>query len=136
MKVLLDTNIFLSGLISPEGVPGQIVQAWRETKFDLVLSDYILGEIGRVLCYHKIISRLGWDQQKIDRFLFLLKMKGSLINPSDVSINVPMDKKDSPILACFLAAKADWLVTGDKHLLALSTQYPNIVKPSVFISYL
>jgi putative PIN family toxin of toxin-antitoxin system len=134
MKVLLDTNIFLSGLISPDGVPGQIVQAWREAKFEIVLSEYVLEEIGRVLCYPKIKSRLKWDQKKIEQFLFLLKMKSVLIEPLGIEANVSRDKKDNPILSCFLASKADYLVTGDKDILSLSNQYPAIIKPAVFFS--
>ncbi len=51
MKVVLDTNILISGIGRPEGAPGQIVSAWLEGKFDLVVSEALLDEFRRVLLY-------------------------------------------------------------------------------------
>lgn len=60
MKVVIDTNILLSGLMLPSSIPGRIMQAWRDNRFELVLSQFQLDEIGRVLAYPKIRKRLQW----------------------------------------------------------------------------
>ena len=49
MKVVLDTNVLLSGLMFPDGAPGRVVAAWREARFDLIVSIHQLAEIGRAL---------------------------------------------------------------------------------------
>ena len=59
MKLVLDTNVLLSGLMFPEGTPGRIVRAWGEARFDVALSLDQLAEIGRVLEYPKIRHKLG-----------------------------------------------------------------------------
>lgn len=65
MRVVLDTNVFVFGLMLPQSLPGRIVAAWRDGEFDLVLSEPMLEEITRVLAYPKISRRLGWDLDKL-----------------------------------------------------------------------
>lgn len=66
MKVVLDTNIFISGLLLPKGVPGRIVQAWRQSQYSLILSESMLSEIEQVLNYPKIKRRLDWSPSKLN----------------------------------------------------------------------
>uniref|UniRef100_UPI001B67E7CD PIN domain-containing protein n=2 Tax=Thauera sp. TaxID=1905334 RepID=UPI001B67E7CD len=49
LRVVLDTNVLLSGLAYPGSVPGRIVAAWRHGSVDVVLSTFILEELRRVL---------------------------------------------------------------------------------------
>ena len=51
MKVVLDANLFISAVLVPYGHPAQILQAWRDGRFELVMSIAILAEIRRVLLY-------------------------------------------------------------------------------------
>ncbi len=131
MKVVLDTNVLLSGLMKPEGVPGKIVQAWRAAQFDLVLSEIMLEEIGRVLAYPKIRRRLHWDQETISRYLLVLRFKTEIIDSGGIAAEVPDDPQDAPVLATLIAGSASFLVTGDSDLLALRSQYP-IITPVEF----
>ena len=135
MKVVLDSNVLLSGLMLPESVPGRIVRAWRAAQFELVLSEPMLDEIGRVLAYPKIERRLKWDQETISRFLLLLQFKADVIDISSATVEVPRDPQDVPVLATLVAGGADFLVTGDKDLLTLGHDYP-IVTPVEFASRL
>ena len=57
MRVVLDTNVLLSGLMFPDGASGCVFAAWREARFDLVISVHQLAEIGRVLACPKIRLR-------------------------------------------------------------------------------
>ena len=54
MRVVLDTNVVVSGLMLPDSTPGRIVAAWAESEFDVVSSPEQLAEIARVLGYPKI----------------------------------------------------------------------------------
>ncbi len=131
MKAVLDSNVILSGLILPKSVPGRIVQAWREARFDMVLSDAILEEIERILRYPKIAKRLKWSENRIDRFILLLKFKGLVVYPRIQEFEDLRDPGDVPILAALVESNAEVLVTGDKDLLSLSDRYP-IVTPAEF----
>ena len=53
MRVVLDTNVFISGLLLPNGIPGRIVKAWQQAQYTLVLSEPMLSEIERVLYFSR-----------------------------------------------------------------------------------
>lgn len=132
MKVVLDTNVLLSGLMFPEGTPGRIVAAWIEARFEVVFSLDQLAEIGRVLEYPKIRSKLGWDDEQIELFIKQLYLRAEVVEPGPLSVDIPRDASDAPILATLVTAKAELLVTGDSDLLALSGKYP-IETPVEFV---
>lgn len=128
LRVVLDTNVLVSGLAYPGSIPGRIISAWRQGGLDLILSRYILEEVARVL------PRLSRNTLKaeeirdlIDSFIFL----ADIVDPSaphDPALRAP---NDQPILGTLLAAGADYLITGDKDLLALPEHYP-ILTPATF----
>lgn len=132
MRVVLDTNVLLSGLMFPDGAPGRVVAAWREARFDLVISVHQLAEIGRALAYPKIRRILGWDDRRIEQFIRQLYLRAEVVDLSGTSVEVPLDPDDAPILATLVAAKADFLITGDGDLLALRERYA-IYTPAEFV---
>lgn len=131
MKVVLDTNVFVSGLMYPDSVPGKIVTAWRQAQFDVVSSLYQVEEIGRVLAYRKIRKILKWSPEKIERFLEQLLLRVELAELEEFVDEELRDTSDSPILGSFVASKADFLVTGDGDLLALRERF-SILTPAEF----
>ena len=133
MRVVLDSNVFISGLMLPQSIPGKIIAAWRGRQFDLVLSEPMLIEIGRVLSYPKINRRIGWDDATITRYVDLLRFEADIVNIMGIVADVPNDQHDAPILATLIASKADCLVSGDDDLLRLAGRYP-VLSPGEFIS--
>jgi len=131
VKVVLDTNVLVSGLMLPDSVPGRIVAAWRGAQFEWAMSELLLDEIGRVLSYSKIQGRLRWGGDQIARFLLLLRFKAEIVDIENENARVPRDPGDDPVLATLLAAEADCLVSGDGDLLALRDRYP-ILTPAEF----
>lgn len=131
MRVVLDTNVLLSGLIIPDSLPGRIVQAWREARFDLVFSEQMLEEIRRILAYPKINKRLKWDAEEIERFLLLLRFKCVITTPPPMSFEDLRDPDDAAILSALIDSCAEALVTGDEDLLILAGRYP-IFSPAEF----
>lgn len=129
MKVVLDTNVLVSGLLYPESVPGKIVTAWREAQFDVVSSLSQLEEIGRVLGYPKIRKVLKWSPETIERFLEQLLLRVELAELGEFVDEQLRDASDAPILASLVVSKADFLVTGDGDLLALRERF-SIVTPA------
>ena len=123
MKVVLDTNVLLSGLMFPDGAPGRVVAAWHQARFELVISVPQLAEIGRALAYPKIRRVLGWDDQRIEHFIRQLYVRAGIVDLAGTFVEVPGDPDDMPILATLVAAKADVLITGDGDLLALRDRY-------------
>jgi putative PIN family toxin of toxin-antitoxin system len=128
LRVVLDTNVLVSGLAYPGSVPGRIVMTWRQGGLDVVLSRYILDEMARVL---PRLSRLRMTAAEIrdlsDSFMFL----ADVVEPDGAQDATLRDPADQPVLLTLLAAKADYLATGDKDLLALADRYA-IVTPAQF----
>ncbi|MGD0734670.1 MAG: putative toxin-antitoxin system toxin component, PIN family [Terracidiphilus sp.] len=128
LRVVLDTNVLVAGLAFPLGIPGRIVGAWQRGGLDVVLSRYILEEMVRVL---PRLPRNSLSPEEIrdlaDSFLFLAEV----VEPGGDVDEALRDKADGPVLGTLLAAKADYLITGDKDLLALAGRY-SIVTPAAF----
>jgi uncharacterized protein len=128
LRVVLDTNVLVSGLAYPGSVPGRIVSVWRQGGLDVVLSRYILDEMSRVLPRLTRI-RLGTDEIRdlVDSFMFL----ADIVEPDGARDESLRDPADQQVLGTLKASQADYLITGDKDLLALAEKYP-IVTPAAF----
>ena len=132
MKIVLDSNVLLSGLAAPNSTPGRIISAWENHNFDIVTSEFQLAEIARVMAYPRVKRLLMWDELAIQAFIRQLCLRVEIVDISDIDARVPTDPDDSPILATLIAAKADCLVSGDKDLLALREEYC-IESPAEFV---
>ena len=127
MRVVLDTNVLVSGLAYAGGPPGRLVSAWRQGAFTLIISEFVLSELHRVL--PRLSLRTGMSAVDIRDFLDSLRTASETLEPDAASLAQAAasglrDPNDIPVLATVLAARADWLVTGDKDLLALAEHFP------------
>lgn len=128
LRVVLDTNVLVSGVAFPQGIPGRLVRLFQRGALEVVLSRYILDEMVRVL------PRLPQNKRTSDEIRDLAEsfvMLAEMVEP-DVSPDANLrDPADQPVLATLRASGADYLITGDKDLLALADRYP-IVTPGAF----
>jgi putative PIN family toxin of toxin-antitoxin system len=130
LQVVLDTNVLVSGLAYPGSVPGRIVGIWRQGGLDVVLSRYILDEMVRVL---PRLSRIHLSSSEIRDLADSLMFLADIVEPDAEQDSSLRDPADQQVLATLRASKADYLITGDKDLLALAEKYP-IVTPATFLS--
>ncbi len=122
LRVVLDTNIFVSSLLVREGLPAQVLDAWRERKFLLATSPTLVSEIQSTLNYPRIRRKYNITNKDVSQLITLLA-EDALVVPGDietVSGSVPDDPADEAVLACALDAEADLVVSGDRHLLDLA----------------
>jgi uncharacterized protein len=129
LRVVLDTNVLVSGIGYPSSIPGRILGAWRRGAIEVVLSHYILEELARVL--PRINQRLQWKPAEFGDYIDILAVQAQLVDPEPLDGDSARDAKDVPVLGTLLAAKADYLITGDDDLLALAGTY-SIVTPAEF----
>ena len=114
MKVVLDTNVLLSGLITGSTAPAQIIGLWEVDAFELSISEHILDGASRALKKPNWQNRFDIDQieHRLSRIRFLVK----LTDPVDDIHGVAEDDEDDLVLATAVAANADFfLMTGDKY---------------------
>ncbi|PYV14413.1 MAG: putative toxin-antitoxin system toxin component, PIN family [Acidobacteria bacterium] len=135
-RAVLDTNVFVSGLISPRGLPAAILRALRSERFTLVSSPPINEEIIGVINRPTIRDRYGLGDRIFDVSFILWDIAELVIALPDV--RVPSDPDDNKFLATADAGRADYLVTGDVGDLLRLHNYKDvaIVSPREFASVL
>ena len=134
MRVVLDTNVLLSALISPHGAPDIIYQAWRAGRFELITSTAQLDELRRVSRYPKLRAilpphRIGAMVNNMQRSVVLEHLPNL---PDGVEL---IDPSDDFLFTMALAGEVDYLVTGDRRAGLLqrgSAGRARIVTPATF----
>ncbi|WP_083706012.1 MULTISPECIES: putative toxin-antitoxin system toxin component, PIN family [Burkholderiaceae] len=109
-------------------MPGRIVAAWRQGGLEVALSHYLLNEMVRVL---PRLPRAGMTPAQIRDLADSFMLLADVVEPEGAQDASLRDSADQPVLLTLLAAKGQYLITGDKDLLALADRYP-IATPTDF----
>ncbi len=137
LKAVLDTNLFISGLLTTKGNPAKILNRWKAGFFDLVISLPILKEIEGVILYPKINKRLNWTDTETNEFLLGLAQFSIMVSGEAKVDVIREDPTDNKYLACAQEGQADYIVTGDQHLLKVNKyKGTKIVTPKEFLEIL
>jgi putative PIN family toxin of toxin-antitoxin system len=117
---VLDTNVVVSSLLNPSGLPGRIVESWERGLFQLGISKELFLEIADVLDRPAIRKKTRMSDSEIPRLLELL-VETSVVVSGNLEIEsiISNDPDDDVILATAVATGADIIVSGDRHLLEL-----------------
>ena len=113
MKAVFDTNIFLSAFAIPGGKAEEAYLLCLQAKFILCSSIPILTETAQ-----KLREKFGWDEDRITHLLKTIASVAVITKPPS-HVHLLPDEPDNRVLECAEEAKADFIVTGDKHLLSL-----------------
>jgi putative PIN family toxin of toxin-antitoxin system len=134
-KVVLDANIFVSSIIVPKGKSAQIINFVRRKELKLMTSQPILEEVRRVLFYPHIQKRHQHNDKRIYEFIKDWARIAKFA-PGKVKIDaIKDDPTDNKYLECAVEGKANYIVSGDKHLKKLKEyQGIKIVEPAVFLA--
>ncbi|MFZ3167149.1 MAG: putative toxin-antitoxin system toxin component, PIN family [Candidatus Methanoperedens sp.] len=120
MRLVLDTNVLVSALISTRSNPARLLDAAGKN-YSLFISKEILIELEDVISRDKF----GFSNEKIDSAIEAILSFSEVVNPEIKLDFVKSDPDDNKILECALACGASYIVSGDKHLLNLK-EYENI----------
>ena len=131
MRVVLDSNVFISALICAGGAPHAIYRAWRERRFVLVTSLVQVAELRRASRYPKLRAIVPAREFG----MLLNRLHGALVLRRLPKLELSADPDDNYLLAMARAGEADFLVTGDaKHLLRLRhLGRTRILAPAAFL---
>jgi putative PIN family toxin of toxin-antitoxin system len=113
VRVVFDSNVYVSALAIPGGVADEAMHAAREGVFQLVLSRPILVEVLGVLS-----RKFAQEPEELARTAVLLSSLGEIVSPAQ-RVHVLADDPDNRVLECAFAARADLVVTGDRQILSL-----------------
>ena len=123
MRVMIDTNVILSAIYNTKSKPANVFRHVCENH-ELVLCDYIIAE-----CYDVITRKFP---QNITAFNKLLATLGYELVAAPREGLAMIDPKDSPILNAAINADVDFIISGDKHFLALDLERPQVLSPSSY----
>jgi len=133
VRAILDPNAIISAVLSPGGTPARVLRLWLEGKFELLASPLLLAELERALAYPKLRERIRPAEAK--RLVEWLGREATLApDPEQAPAARSADPGDDYLLALAEGAHAV-LVSGDRHLLALSDELP-ILSPRQFLDAL
>jgi putative PIN family toxin of toxin-antitoxin system len=120
LRIVIDTNVLVSSVISKKGAPAQLMDAWSDHVFDIVVSDAIIREVERVLLEPHLKQVFNITEKRITRLVEMLSEDGILVpGTADMHGSIPSDPTDEMFLAAAIDGNAEILVSGDKHLLDL-----------------
>jgi hypothetical protein len=134
MRIILDTNILLSALLSPLGEPAKLLAAWERKAFTLIASEELIAELLDVASRPFFKARLRPSATE----LLVAGIHDFSFYCSDLSpAPIAPDPKDSYLLAMAEASQAEFLVTGDKALLSLNRhKSTRIIAPAAMVELL
>jgi putative PIN family toxin of toxin-antitoxin system len=129
VKIVLDTNVFISGIFF-HGPPAQILEAWKSSEIQIVLSKEIIEE------YQRVAEALAEKYPEIDisAIIELLAIHGEIIDTEDIKVFECEDPDDNKFIECAIASRTKLIVSGDKHLLKINGyQEIAVYKPRDFV---
>jgi len=134
VRAVLDPNVLVSAAISPNGPPRQILTAWTDERFELIISPAVLDELADVLARPKL-------QRFITTTLAVAIIDGLatdavIVQDTPEPPAISPDPDDDYLIALARAANADYLVSGDRHLLDLTDPDPPALTPRQFLDLL
>lgn len=122
MRAVLDPNVIISGVLSPEGSPARVLAAWRAGGFEVIASPRLIDELRRALAYPKLRSRIAEaDAERLVSWVYETATRGADPDPHP-SIR-SSDPGDDYLIALAAGHNAA-LVSGDRHLLELQGRIP------------
>jgi len=135
MRVVLDTNVYISFLLTRGVTISHILDAWEKNTFTLLISPQVLAEIRRVMAYPHLKARI--KPHEAEALLEALENDAVMLEGKLALTGITPDPKDNMVIACGEEGKADYIVSGDPHLLKIK-QYADvqIVSPAEFVRVL
>ncbi|MDO8741083.1 MAG: putative toxin-antitoxin system toxin component, PIN family [Candidatus Woesearchaeota archaeon] len=115
MRVVLDTNVFISGIFWEGNFCSQIIDKWRKGRFQLVSSPKLVEEFVKALRSFKI----SMDEELIEEWKNLIIENSVMVDPTTAIKAVNDDPEDDKFVEAAIYGEADFIVSQDKHLLKL-----------------
>mgnify|MGYP006294584567 CR=1 FL=1 len=134
LKVVLDTNIIVSATIDKKSIPNEVLRLWQNGKIKVILSPAIIEEMWHVLFRPNLQKYIKYTDLEIKDLLLELQESAILVNPTVKIKVVKKDPSDDKFIAAATTARADYIVSGDQHLLQLGAYNEiKIVSPKEFM---
>ena len=129
MVIVLDTNVIISALLSPAGPSANIINHWEANEFEVVVSRQLIIELEKVIKYPKITKYFKISPELIAAFIRSYMKVATIVEPMDNLDVITEDPADNIVLECAVSGNANFIVTGDKHLLNIKAYHGIVILP-------
>lgn len=119
IKIVLDTNNLVSAQINKKGASSKIFKLFEQGKILLYTSSFQLQELKRVLNYQRIRKKYRLTEKQIKTIIKVIAKHAHKVYPSKTPQLIKKDPDDNQILAIAKEGKVNFIISGDKHLLAI-----------------
>lgn len=134
-RIVLDTNVLVSVTITSDRPPDQIYQAWQNGELLICSSPALVNELRNVLDRPRIRKYQWMTEEQVDKLIALLSTTAVMGSGEKVVEVIEEDPDDDYVLSAAIETDADYIVSGDQHLLDLdSYRTTEIVTPSEYVS--
>ena len=131
LRVVLDTNTYVSALNFPESFSTDLMQEAQRRTYQLIISPFIVNEVAEIL------RRFNWNEHDIRVRLQMIARCSEIVVPQTIPNVIKEDPPDNHILACALAGNANLIISHDLDLLRLKTyETIGIITPIDFLNTL
>ena len=132
MKIVLDTNVLVSGILSPNGPPAAVLRALLTERVTLCFDERIVSEYRDVLTR----TKFSFDRDLVEELIGFLEAAGSPTLAAPLAVTLP-DPWDQMFIEVAISSNADFLVTGNlKHLPEKAREGVRVVSPREFLEAL
>lgn len=137
MRAVVDTDVFISAVLSPFGLPARLLDRLEIGDFELIASTALLDELRRVLGYAHIRALHRLDDEAFEQRIERFRQETTVVMPTERLSVVAHDESDNRFIECAVAGRAEVIVSGDRHLLNVG-EYEGIrvLTPAAFVAYL
>lgn len=116
VKVVIDTNVWISSLIAPGGTPSILIDAWRNDRFITVLSEEQSNELFKVLARPVFSSKYNIQPKEVFELVRLMSVRSEHVTLKN-NIRLCRDPDDDRLIEAAVRGRAEYLITGDRDLL-------------------
>ena len=134
LRVVFDPGVLVSAVLSQSGAPAEALDAWRDGAFDLIVSPRLLDELEEVLLRPRFSEYASPDQ--VRAYVDALAVEGVAFADPDDPPRVTRDRDDDYLFALAVAARADFVVSGDKDLTSVAFPPCTVLTPRAFLDQL
>ena len=134
IRVVLDTSVLVSAMLSRAGAPARILERWSEGGFDVTVCPHLVAELERALGYEKLRPYVSAEDAS-DYVRSIVQSSVMVEDPVDIA-RVVRDRDDDYLVALARAVSAHALVSGDRDLLVLDLPDLHVMSPRAFLERL
>ncbi len=134
LRVVIDPGVLVAALISARGAPRELVRAWINGTFELLVSHKLVAELHRVLLRQKF--RPYVSEREVKAYVAFLRRFAIECPDGEPAPGLTPDPGDDYLLALAGSQSADFLISGDPHLCEMKNAEPPILTPRAFLNLL